>query len=83
MGSLQFEAGIRGTHWPVREDPFSTYRAGFEVRTYRLCRRVLMFHHFPEESTGADCLVRSTEFEYRQKGGGFIYDPSDSVRLRP
>ena len=22
-------------------DPFSTYRAGFEVRTYRLCRRVL------------------------------------------
>ena len=22
---------------------------GFEVRTYRLCRRVLMFHHFPDE----------------------------------
>ena len=21
----------------------------FEVRTYRLCRRVLMFHHFPDE----------------------------------
>ena len=35
--------------WPVRQDPFSSYRAGFEVRTYRLCRRVLMFHHFPDE----------------------------------
>jgi len=28
-----------GSHWPVRRDPFSTYRAGFEVRTYRLCQR--------------------------------------------
>ena len=39
-------------------DPFSTYRAGFEMRTYRLCQRVLMFHHFPDEpDVGADCLV--------------------------
>ena len=39
---------------------------GFEVRTYRRCRRVLMFHHFPDEPTasGYDCLVRSTEFDY-------------------
>jgi hypothetical protein len=29
----------------VREDPFSSYPAGFEVRTCRLCRRMLMFHH--------------------------------------
>ena len=51
--------------WPVRNDPFSTYRAGFEVRTYRLCQRVLMFHHFPgEPGVGADCLVRSTDFTY-------------------
>lgn len=48
-----------------RTDPFSTYRAGFEVRTYRLCQRVLMFHHFPGEAgVGADCLVRSTDFTY-------------------
>ena len=40
--------------------------AGFEVRTYRLCQRVLMFHHFPnEEGVGNDCLVRSTDFVYR------------------
>ena len=38
------------TLWPVRNDPFSSYRAGFEVRTYRLCQRVLMFHHFPDEA---------------------------------
>ena len=35
--------------WDCRNDPFSTYRAGFEVRTYRLCQRVLMFHHFSGE----------------------------------
>jgi len=35
--------------WAGRLDPFSTRRGGFEVRTYRLCRRVLMFHHFPDE----------------------------------
>ena len=51
--------------WTVRNDPFSSYRAGFEVRTYRLCQRVLMFHHFPEEEgVGIDCLVRSTNFAY-------------------
>jgi hypothetical protein len=52
--------------WLCRNDPFSSYRAGFEVRTYRLCQRVLMFHHFPGEAgVGADCLVRSTDFVYR------------------
>ena len=35
--------------WGCRLDPFSTYRPTFEVRTYRLCRRVLMFHNFPNE----------------------------------
>lgn len=51
--------------WPVRNDPFSSYRSGFEVRTYRLCQRVLMFHHFPNEpEVGIDCLVRSTDFTY-------------------
>ncbi|MFD0816783.1 SpvB/TcaC N-terminal domain-containing protein [Micromonospora zhanjiangensis] len=53
--------------WGVRPDPFSSYRAGFEVRTYRRCRRVLMFHHIPDLPTGEpgyDGLVRSTEFEY-------------------
>ncbi|MCI0392945.1 MAG: FG-GAP-like repeat-containing protein [Acidobacteria bacterium] len=51
--------------WLCRDDPFSSYRSGFEARTYRLCRRVLMFHHFEgEEGVGKDCLVRSTDFNY-------------------
>jgi hypothetical protein len=54
--------------WLCRHDPFSVYRAGFEVRTYRLCQRVLMFHHFPDEDgVGMDCLVRSTDFVYQSK----------------
>jgi RHS repeat-associated protein len=50
--------------WPVRSDPFSMCRAGFEIRTYRLCRRALMFHHFPADAVGRNCLVRSTDFTY-------------------
>jgi len=56
--------------WPARSDPFSTYRPGFEVRTYRRCHRVLMFHHFPgEPGAGADCLVSSTDLAYASTGG--------------
>lgn len=34
------------TSWGFRQDSFSSYRSGFEIRTQRLCRRVLMFHRF-------------------------------------
>ena len=55
------DAGI----WYARQDPFSSYRAGFEVRTYRTCQRILMFHHFPGEAgVERNCLVRSTDFTY-------------------
>jgi RHS repeat-associated protein len=55
--------------WLCRRDPFSSCRAGFEVRTYRLCQRVLMFHHFPDEpGVGQDCLVRATELTYANPG---------------
>ncbi len=56
--------------WPCRPDPFSTYRPGFEVRTYRRCHRILMFHHFPDEpDVGASCLVSSTDLTYVSTGG--------------
>ncbi len=59
--------------WAVRRDPFSSFRSRFEVRTYRLCRRALMFHHFPEELGEENYLVRSTSFEYREKPiGSFL-----------
>jgi RHS repeat-associated protein len=32
--------------WPARDDAYSVYRTGFEVRTYRLCQRVMIFHDF-------------------------------------
>jgi RHS repeat-associated protein len=52
--------------WICRRDAFSSYRSGFEIRTYRLCQRVLMFHHFPREiEVGSDCLVNATVFTYR------------------
>ena len=54
-----------GASWDCRLDPFSTYRPTFEVRTYRLCRRVLMFHHFQAEvNVGLNCMVRSTDFQH-------------------
>jgi RHS repeat-associated protein len=49
--------------WSCRLDPFSTYRGGFDVRTYRLCRRILMFHHFPELGE-QPVLVHATELEH-------------------
>jgi RHS repeat-associated protein len=64
--------------WKSREDAFSSYRAGFEIRTYRRCQRVLHFHCFPEltrelypeetteESLSAPYLVESMEFCYNK-----------------
>jgi Salmonella virulence plasmid 65kDa B protein/Insecticide toxin TcdB middle/N-terminal region len=54
---------LPGGTWRVRPDPFSLYRSGFEVRTYRRCRRVLMFHRF-HELGDEPCLVRATGFDY-------------------
>ena len=33
-----------GSGWLCRQDPFSGYAYGFDLRTRRLCRQVLMFH---------------------------------------
>lgn len=65
--------------WPSRVDPFSTYRAGFEIRTYRLCQRILVFHHFPDEpGIGTDCMVRSLELGYQ--AGPYSYLTSIASR---
>jgi RHS repeat-associated protein len=69
--------------WPARQDPFSQYRSGFEVRTYRLCRRILMFHHFADELGAPDYLVRSTEFEYKESAvASFIASLTESGYTR-
>jgi hypothetical protein len=69
--------------WEARQDPFSIYRSGFEVRTYRLCRQVLMFHHFADELGAADYLVRSTEFTYSENAtASFITAVTQSGYVR-
>ncbi|HEX2059913.1 MAG TPA: SpvB/TcaC N-terminal domain-containing protein, partial [Thermoanaerobaculia bacterium] len=50
--------------WPCRFDPFSDCRSGFEIRTYRLCRRILFFHSF-QELAPQPVLVRSLDLTYR------------------
>jgi RHS repeat-associated protein len=68
--------------WRVRPDPFSSYRAGFEVRTYRRCQRILLFHHFPEvDAVGADSLVRSTDLRYSDEAAPA--DPRNPIYTFP
>jgi len=53
--------------WSCRLDGFSKYRSGFEIRTRRLCRRILMFHTFPDEvpyNLGVERLIQSTDINY-------------------
>jgi RHS repeat-associated protein len=52
--------------WPMRLDPFSNYRGGFELRTNRLCCGVLAFHRFPAELGPEPCLTRAVRFDYAQ-----------------
>lgn len=75
--------------WRVRLDPYSTYRSGFEIRTYRLCERVLMFHRFPSRLGAPVRLVKSLELTYessptvtyltRARTVGYARDASSSV----
>ncbi|UII33139.1 insecticidal toxin complex protein [Fulvivirga ulvae] len=55
--------------WDYRPDAFSSYRSGFEIRTSRRCRRVLMFHTFSELNTGIPTLVRSLDAGYLSSTG--------------
>lgn len=59
--------------WSTRADIHSSFKSGFDVRCYRLCNRILMFHRFddpdPEQLYSTHTvtlprLVRSTEIEY-------------------
>ena len=47
-------------NWLARSDPFSWYDPGFELRTHRLCRNVLLFHRFMELDDSADELPSAT-----------------------
>ena len=65
-GEHMVDAPEETISWPSRLDPFSTYKAGFEIRTYRLCQRVLMFHNFTESGDDTWQLVKSLDLEYKE-----------------
>ncbi|MDK1377244.1 MULTISPECIES: SpvB/TcaC N-terminal domain-containing protein [unclassified Sinorhizobium] len=48
------DPALENRSWSVRSDPFSTYRAGFEVRTWRLCRRILFVTNISIEREGVE-----------------------------
>ncbi|WP_081066246.1 SpvB/TcaC N-terminal domain-containing protein [Burkholderia cepacia] len=70
--------------WFYRSDAFSSYRAGFEVRSCRRCERVLMLHHIPDQPAGPG---RATQPGYRGVVGNtkFTYDDEldPNVSTRP
>ncbi|AMS22947.1 toxin [Pseudomonas synxantha] len=54
------------TPWLSREDAFSNFIFGFELRTLRLCRQILMFHVFADEPDmgPSPILVRRLRLEH-------------------
>lgn len=57
--------------WPVRADPYTVCTPGFELRSWRLCRRILVFHRFPELGP-EPCLVAATELGHREDRAGAV-----------
>lgn len=53
-----------------RRDPFSRTRAGFEIRTHRLCQRILVAHRMPERLGTARTLVRDIQLDYDARSLG-------------
>lgn len=43
-----------GKQWLLRQDIFSSYEYGFEIRIRRLCRQVLLFHRTADLKAGTD-----------------------------
>ncbi|KWB79430.1 SpvB/TcaC N-terminal domain-containing protein [Burkholderia ubonensis] len=80
-----------GNTWPLRADSFSRYQYGFEVRTHRLCRQVLMFHHFPKELQRDHTLVRRLLLTYQEspvvsqltQARALAYETDGSVQTLP
>src|SRR5690606_10696177 len=55
--------------WEFRPDAFSDYKSGFEIRTTRLCNRILLFHVFEElallpDKSDKKTLIRSVNLNY-------------------
>ena len=68
---------IVGQVWEARKDAFSSFRSGFDIRTYRLCKRVLLFHKFdaPTDQPIDNLLVSALELKYESFPEENISDP--------
>lgn len=91
-GPPYLEDGDQYGEWLERSDPFWNYDYGFELGTRRLCRQVLMFHHFPVELGSAPVLVQRLLLQHRQTALGYsqltaahlqAYDNQGQVESRP
>lgn len=67
--------------WDYRMDAFSAYACGFEIRTCRLCRSILLFHHF-ERELGDPCLVKSLSIEYNDSASGDAHGLSEPAMAK-
>lgn len=61
---------LDNTAWLSRADPFSSYRAGFEQRTWRLCRRVMFESNISIPVNGVETgyvgVTHGLFFEYEE-----------------
>ncbi|WP_145522077.1 SpvB/TcaC N-terminal domain-containing protein [Yersinia ruckeri] len=82
--------------WPCRQDRFSSWDTGFELRTRRLCQQVLMYHAVTalagEETVGdAPTLVSRLLLEYTETPSvttlvsvrQVAYEPDGTLRALP
>ncbi|MBS1205283.1 MAG: Insecticidal toxin complex protein [Proteobacteria bacterium] len=82
--------------WSCRQDGFSSYEYGFEVRTRRLCRQVLMFHRITalsgeEKEGGTPQLVSRLLLNYDERPSvttlksvqQMAYEPDGTPRSLP
>lgn len=51
-------------NWAIRPDPISSYRSGFDIRTRRLCRRILQSNLMPDSGLSGHVLNMVTELGY-------------------
>ena len=65
----------------LRQDAFSSYQAGFEIRTSRLCRNIMMFHRFAELDADP-ILTHVTRLEYQASPRLSLLKTIESVGYR-
>ncbi|UPT86954.1 hypothetical protein HAP41_0000043195 [Bradyrhizobium barranii subsp. apii] len=62
------------SNWLARRDPFSSYRAGFEVRSYRLCQKILFETSVSIEiegrETGYAGITHALMLQYQEPAAG-------------